>query len=402
MDKRLSDQDQKMLLSALKTLKDIELKRHVREEVKNWSNLELPLTLARGLAGLTKDDLSSIRMNLNIKGISALKKQELITELTQRIPAALPGLLHKFDETRYKIMKKIANGGGHGFLKLESRQLAYFKGRGLIFPGTYKGKRTLAMPGEVLECFKKIDSSSYYETIRRNTEWIKLTQGMLFYYGSLSFHEAVHLIENHTAKILNMADYLSVLDDSMSFYQEVRYDAKGLSNIRVWDTERVKKEHQLRPDLSFYPFSKRQLLLAGEPDFVDRNSAFQAFVDFITRNYTIAKDEADSLVEECVYAIRIGEPPNNLLKFLQSQLEINDLETMKAFMDYIVKLHNHTRQWFIKGYTPNELSAPKNRTTFSMPAAKAEVISFESKRKVGRNDPCPCGSGKKFKKCCGR
>jgi hypothetical protein len=26
----------------------------------------------------------------------------------------------------------------------------------------------------------------------------------------------------------------------------------------------------------------------------------------------------------------------------------------------------------------------------------------ESRRKVGRNDPCPCGSGKKFKMCCGR
>ena len=23
-------------------------------------------------------------------------------------------------------------------------------------------------------------------------------------------------------------------------------------------------------------------------------------------------------------------------------------------------------------------------------------------RKVGRNDPCPCGSGKKYKKCCGK
>jgi len=22
--------------------------------------------------------------------------------------------------------------------------------------------------------------------------------------------------------------------------------------------------------------------------------------------------------------------------------------------------------------------------------------------KVGRNDPCPCGSGQKYKKCCGR
>ena len=23
-------------------------------------------------------------------------------------------------------------------------------------------------------------------------------------------------------------------------------------------------------------------------------------------------------------------------------------------------------------------------------------------RSIGRNDPCPCGSGKKFKKCCGK
>ncbi|MBO5148805.1 MAG: SEC-C domain-containing protein, partial [Anaerotignum sp.] len=25
-----------------------------------------------------------------------------------------------------------------------------------------------------------------------------------------------------------------------------------------------------------------------------------------------------------------------------------------------------------------------------------------SEEKVGRNDPCPCGSGKKYKQCCGR
>jgi len=28
--------------------------------------------------------------------------------------------------------------------------------------------------------------------------------------------------------------------------------------------------------------------------------------------------------------------------------------------------------------------------------------SLIKKKKVGRNDPCPCGSGKKYKKCCGR
>ena len=26
----------------------------------------------------------------------------------------------------------------------------------------------------------------------------------------------------------------------------------------------------------------------------------------------------------------------------------------------------------------------------------------EKKKKIGRNDPCPCGSGKKYKNCCGR
>ncbi|MYH39749.1 MAG: SEC-C domain-containing protein, partial [Candidatus Dadabacteria bacterium] len=25
-----------------------------------------------------------------------------------------------------------------------------------------------------------------------------------------------------------------------------------------------------------------------------------------------------------------------------------------------------------------------------------------TQKKVGRNSPCPCGSGKKYKRCCGR
>ena len=28
--------------------------------------------------------------------------------------------------------------------------------------------------------------------------------------------------------------------------------------------------------------------------------------------------------------------------------------------------------------------------------------TVRKEKKIGRNDPCPCGSGKKYKKCCGR
>jgi hypothetical protein len=35
-------------------------------------------------------------------------------------------------------------------------------------------------------------------------------------------------------------------------------------------------------------------------------------------------------------------------------------------------------------------------------AHKKESTTSVTSQKVGRNDPCPCGSGKKYKKCCGR
>ena len=32
---------------------------------------------------------------------------------------------------------------------------------------------------------------------------------------------------------------------------------------------------------------------------------------------------------------------------------------------------------------------------------KEVKMTVKKGQKVGRNDPCPCGSGKKYKKCCG-
>jgi preprotein translocase subunit SecA len=38
----------------------------------------------------------------------------------------------------------------------------------------------------------------------------------------------------------------------------------------------------------------------------------------------------------------------------------------------------------------------------SMMSATRSACKVQNAATVGRNDPCPCGSGKKFKKCCGR
>jgi preprotein translocase subunit SecA len=46
----------------------------------------------------------------------------------------------------------------------------------------------------------------------------------------------------------------------------------------------------------------------------------------------------------------------------------------------------------------------KNITTSGPPKGSSEVVKtrYVKDKKIGRNDPCPCGSGKKYKKCCGR
>jgi preprotein translocase subunit SecA len=51
--------------------------------------------------------------------------------------------------------------------------------------------------------------------------------------------------------------------------------------------------------------------------------------------------------------------------------------------------------WLPAGQPPSDHAWPAGQppSDHAWPAA--------SEGKVGRNDPCPCGSGKKYKKCCG-
>ncbi len=68
------------------------------------------------------------------------------------------------------------------------------------------------------------------------------------------------------------------------------------------------------------------------------------------------------------------------------------------------KIHELNEQWMatprpaFDGKTPSEMSQGDPSL---MGMKKVETYRREQPR-IGRNDPCPCGSGKKYKKCCGR
>ena len=55
--------------------------------------------------------------------------------------------------------------------------------------------------------------------------------------------------------------------------------------------------------------------------------------------------------------------------------------------------------------TKQEAPAPEPTPMAKVAAGTASVKRPAAKvagQKVGRNDPCPCGSGKKYKHCCGK
>jgi uncharacterized protein YecA (UPF0149 family) len=50
--------------------------------------------------------------------------------------------------------------------------------------------------------------------------------------------------------------------------------------------------------------------------------------------------------------------------------------------------------------SPTVLYSSKAFSILMENADKAQTVKPQIDKNVGRNDPCPCGSGKKYKKCC--
>ena len=395
---------EKSMKQALAGLKEFREEKEKKQYRKFWADIKLPLTLDEGLKRYTKDELDKIRKTLEVKNASNLKKAELIEKLRRTLPEYVESIAFRLDMERFRLLTNIANHGGEMKApNLEEDQINYFRENGLVYTGTFEGRKILAMPDELIVPITAWKNNADLKAaVSRNTEWVKLTRGLLYYYGTLSGAQLVNLLEKYTKETVDLFDYFHVIHNANSYHREMYIDGNSYSNARVFDPERVQQEHKMRSSVPYYPFSKQQLLTAGEPGFVERNQSYKGLVKFLTNNFEIDKEEADGYVEEIVYATRIGEGPNDVLSFLSHTFEFDNMEVVQELLDKVTHLMNNTREWFLKGYTSTELHAQEKKHLRPLPSAKSNPDNNQKAVKAGRNDPCPCGSGKKYKKCCGR
>ncbi|MGB4437809.1 MAG: SEC-C metal-binding domain-containing protein, partial [Sedimentibacter sp.] len=87
-------------------------------------------------------------------------------------------------------------------------------------------------------------------------------------------------------------------------------------------------------------------------------------------------------------------------------VELDDLtedSEIKAEFDFeklLWNMHDSKADWL---YGMNEWSNifdDEKRKQIKKDYNRSKIVV--NGEKVGRNDPCPCGSGKKYKKCCGK
>ena len=166
-------------------------------------------------------------------------------------------------------------------------------------------------------------------------------------------------------------------------------------------------------------------------------STDQCIADFVMELHREASDVGISVEREPEEFIQSAFRP------LQGyDISIEDTDKANEFLGYVTNVMNSVRLWSNHGDIPNELLkmtpvCPENITIvpgsthaanllkegkselekmginldLESTAAEIPTFTFESgihggmkasTKKIYPNDPCPCGSGKKYKKCCGR
>lgn len=90
---------------------------------------------------------------------------------------------------------------------------------------------------------------------------------------------------------------------------------------------------------------------------------------------------------------------------LEKEVEVEGLESDSEltleinFEKLYFNMHEAKADWLYNLPQWENILSEEKRKEITREYRESKIVRVE---KVGRNEPCPCGSGKKYKKCCGK
>ncbi|MEG0296161.1 MAG: SEC-C metal-binding domain-containing protein [Clostridium sp.] len=350
------------------------VKQDEKQMNKMWKEFEKNFEFSYHLNRLTKDELVEIGKKYGVKGLTSLKKADLVDKLIAGILENLEAPLNFIEKDGFNLLSSLVKHDGLKSYEDDDFVYAdYFRSYGLVFTGSCENENLIIMPEEVSKSIKSKLTADVYLRCEANTDFIKTFAGMLYYYGVIDIEDAVSrdLIEHG-------ADY------GYDYVVEGNYAC----HIDVIDMDVILNKQQEREDILPYRFDKKALLKAGSPDFREENKQVERLEKVFGELFVIDKESLNQEMEEFVVAIKNEQDTEEAAECFLTAYEIESDDERTVLKAELVKLAKSIRKWSLKGYTENEIEQKDRNTNTAV--------------KIGRNDPCTCGSGKKYKKCCAK
>ena len=86
----------------------------------------------------------------------------------------------------------------------------------------------------------------------------------------------------------------------------------------------------------------------------------------------------------------------------ENPLQAYTMEGYQLFDNMLNKINGEISTYLLKSEIRQNTERKEVAKKVITNDGKDTIKTQKKSNKVGRNDPCPCGSGKKYKQCCGK
>lgn len=237
------------------------------------------------------------------------------------------------------------------------------------------------------------------------TEYI-ISMGNL--YGLVNKEKVVAIYNMQNENQITLANIEKVIENEIVLLEEhfIFVDGDYFVHETIIVFDGVEESLNTRKGKPFYIPDKRELLKYSDQFYIEKTKEYVALFDFLVLELLNGDEEnAEEICEEVQGFCHVEASFTTILNSVNSFVDFQNKQQSLVLMNLVTNLANNTRIWSNNGHTPQELfESNEQQHLRSLPTNFEKEItqSFVNKHigKIGRNDACPCGSNKKYKKCC--
>lgn len=186
-------------------------------------------------------------------------------------------------------------------------------------------------------------------------------------------------------------------------------EVKYLAEYTVDDQDTFRYMLEEQRGKPWYLPLQEELLRYRDEDYVEQTAEYHRLKEYIVAQGLSGEQAEGCMLDLYLHAKYSDGLTDNLIELMEKhQLMPESSDEVNRLLALYSSFYNNTRLSLNCGHRPAELfySAENKLKALSGqdgPAAfGAGRKDRQPMRKIGRNDPCPCGSGKKYKHCCGK